>query len=221
MLLSQPKSAIGSCFVEFATDDEQKKAVDAKEKVAVGGVDCEVTPILEWLASNSKGGKRNNNNNNNNGRPTKKDDSKKGDAPAAASNDPVKIEPLEHNSSCVIVFTGMPEGSDREAIRAAFEGVEGVKVEDIYVDYSRGEKDGSVRFKETFSTIKDVAAKFAAGEMTIAEAKVDGAKVLEGEEEDKYWTEAARMAAERKRKFNDRGNNRGGRGGGHKKQRRR
>lgn len=132
----------------------------------------------------------------------------------------MKIEPLEHNSDCVIAFTGMPEGSDREAIRAAFEGVEGVKVDDIYVDYSRGEKDGSVRFKETFASIKDVAAKFAAGEMLIAESKVGGAKVLEGEEEEKYWTEAARMAAERKRKFNDRGNNRG-RGGGGKKQRRR
>ena len=112
----------------------------------------------------------------------------------------------------------MPEGTDREAIRAAFEGVDDVDAADLYVDYSRGEKDGSVRFKKPYDGIKVVAAKFDKGEMLIAESKVEGAKVLEGEEDDKYWEEAAKMAAERKRKFNDRS---GGKGrGGNKKQRR-
>ncbi|GMH82993.1 hypothetical protein TrST_g601 [Triparma strigata] len=203
------KSALGSCFIEFGSVEIAKAAVEAKETVKVGEAECTYTAMNEWLAANSNKNKKNKGNN------------KKGGGDDAPSEKKEGVElvivPIEHESNCVITLSGIPEGSDREAIKAAFADVEGGA--DVYVDYSRGETDGAVRFKKSFDGIKDVAEKLASGDIKIAEAAVAGAKLLEGEEEEKYWNDAAKAMAERKRKFNDRKGNGGGNRGG-KKQRR-
>ena len=41
------KSAQGSCFVEFGSEEAAKKAAESKEKVTVGGVECEFVLIDE------------------------------------------------------------------------------------------------------------------------------------------------------------------------------
>jgi len=196
------KSALGSCFIEFASEEIAKAAVEANETIKVSDSDCTYTAMKDWLEKNSSKNKRKGNKNG------------KGDSKGEAKEDKTEelvVVPIEHEANCVITLSGIPEGSDREAIKAAFADVEGGT--DIYIDYSRGETDGAVRFKKSFSGIKEVAAKFASGDMKIAEAAVTGAKLLEGEEEEKYWNDAAKSMAERKRKFNDRkggNNNRGG-----------
>mmetsp|Transcript_18071 Transcript_18071/g.41330 ORF Transcript_18071/g.41330 Transcript_18071/m.41330 type:complete len:160 (+) Transcript_18071:3-482(+) len=96
--------------------------------------------------------------------------------------------------NCVIKVRGLPEGCDREAVLSAIGkgldiSLEDVKSRKIYVDYSRGQKDGAIRFPEASDGVAALAKKLEAGELMILDAKVEDALVLEGDEEKKYWEE--------------------------------
>ncbi|GMI48680.1 hypothetical protein TrCOL_g12496 [Triparma columacea] len=200
--LNLPKSAMGSAFVEFGSAEAVAKAAENTEEIKVGSNVVEVKVMKDWLADNKKS------------KPKKtfkkKEDTKKSndegtnDEPAAEEA-PLVIEPLQWEKNCVIAFTRFPPEIQREDIKEAFSTIDGVNADDVYVDYSRGCKDGAVRFSKTFDTITDVAAKFDKGEVKIKGEPVGSACVLLGEEEEKYWEEAARQSAERKRAFEARG----------------
>jgi len=101
---------------------------------------------------------------------------------------------FDWKSNCVIKVRGLPEGCDREAMLSAIgKGLdispEDVKARKIYVDYSRGQKDGAIRFPEQSDSIAEVAKILKAGELLVLDAKVEDAVILEGEEEKKYWEE--------------------------------
>ena len=208
--LNLPKSAMGSVFVEFVSAESVAKATAAEaEEVKVGENVVVVKVMKDWLAENKKS------------KPNKKTFKKKEDrkgsndegttdepasaAAATAAEEPLKIEPLQWEKGCVIAFTRFPPECQREDIKEAFSAIEGVNADDIYVDYSRGCKDGAVRFSKTFDSITAVAAKFDKGEVKIKGEPCGSACVLLGEEEEKYWEEAARQSAERKRAFEARG----------------
>jgi hypothetical protein len=199
------KSALGGAFVEFKTKEgcEAAKAAIAEEgkKWLVNDKEVIVSTMADFLSANKKGGKGPN--------AGKKDAGGKKEEKKEEAK--IEIVPIEWEKNTVISFTAVPEGCDREMIQDAFESVEGVDAKaDLYIDYSRGESDGSVRFKTVNAEIANIAKKFVDGELTIGGTKVGGATVLEGEEEEKYWTLAAEQMAERKAKAQKRDRPSGG-----------
>jgi hypothetical protein len=93
---------------------------------------------------------------------------------------------------CVIKIKGLPSACDREALldmvaKGLEITVDQVKDRKIYVDYSRGQPDGALRFAEFADHITKTAASLKSGDLEISGAKVKDAFVLEGEEEQVYW----------------------------------
>ncbi len=204
------KSAQGSCFIEYTDKESVAKCIEA---AATGfgfaeGVNVQVFSMEDGLVRiNPRRNKKQ-------AATAKQPEAAKSDDPEAPVDDS-EIPQLEWTPGRVIVLTGLPSGCDREALKDAFSPNE------VYADFSRGESDGSVRFNEDVSDIKDIAAKVVSGDITIAGGKVGGAEVLEGEKEEKYWKDASRAMFERKRAAGKRKMQ--GRGGGerrHKSQRR-
>ena len=58
----------------------------------------------------------------------------------------------------------------------------------IYMDFSRGQKDGAIRFSEPAEEIAKLCQQLNGGDLEVAGSKVESAAILEGEEETKYWT---------------------------------
>jgi len=95
---------------------------------------------------------------------------------------------------CVIKVHGLPEGCDRESMLSVVAkgldiSTEDVKARKIYVDYSRGQKDGAIRFPEPSDSVGEISKKLKSGELMILDAKVKDAFILEGDAEKKYWEE--------------------------------
>lgn len=96
----------------------------------------------------------------------------------------VKEFKIDWKPGCVIELKGIGASCDREAIKSA---VESEGVSNVYADYSRGQPSGAIRFSEPSDKVKEIAEKLSKGEVTFAGEKVEAARVLEGEEEKKYW----------------------------------
>jgi hypothetical protein len=101
---------------------------------------------------------------------------------------------LDWKPGSVIQLTGLSESCDREAILAAVADglgitVEAVKDQNIYADFSRGQTNGAIRFNTPSEATSELASKLAKGEVKIAGGAVESAKIIEGEEEIKYWNE--------------------------------
>ncbi|GMI24268.1 hypothetical protein TeGR_g8056 [Tetraparma gracilis] len=189
-----PKSAIGGAFVEFRTEGGLEKCVEAAkgEAAKVNGKEVKVQRMVDWLAAGKKG--KGNSNKKAGGEKKPKEEKPK------EEEKPLEVVPISWEKNTVLSFVAVPDGCDRETIKDAFAGVEGLDAqEDLYIDYSRGESDGAVRFKRPFAGIGDLAAKFKAGELTVGGEKVGDALVLGGDVEEKYWQLAAEQMAERKR----------------------
>ena len=99
---------------------------------------------------------------------------------------------IDWKPNCVIRMEGLPESCDREAIldtiAAGLEiSVNEVMTRKIYADYSRGQPAGAIRFPEFGPFIAKIAASLKSGDLKIKDTKVEDARVLEGDEEKKYW----------------------------------
>jgi len=158
---------------------------------------------LEENKKNKEQGRNNKRGKKDNG--DKKGASGDGSAAEPAAEKELVIEPMKWEKKCVIAFTRFTADTKREDIKSAFAEVEGVPMDDIYIDFSMGSKDGFVRFSKTFDIILDVAQKFDKGEVKVKGEAVGSACVLLDQEEEKYWEDAARQSAERKRAFEARG----------------
>lgn len=84
-------------------------------------------------------------------------------------------------------------GKDREALVAAVAKAleiseSEVKDRKVYMDYSRGQPSGAIRFSESGEEVSKVCKLLAEGEAEVAGKKVESAVILEGEEESTYWT---------------------------------
>lgn len=146
----------------------------------------------------------------------------------------VEFEPvtLDWEKGLVIALTGLnPEKCDRESIRDAVSDIlkvsKDIKVSGLYVDYSRGDTEGNLRLKDggKDAEMKELVEKLTDGSVLIADEKVGSAKILEGEEEEKYYEKYIKFlndkkrqreeekAANKKRRFSGGGRGRGrGRG---------
>mmetsp|Transcript_12413 Transcript_12413/g.15526 ORF Transcript_12413/g.15526 Transcript_12413/m.15526 type:complete len:478 (-) Transcript_12413:88-1521(-) len=229
----------GEAFVEFSTTEELKKAAEElirkddespKKTLYLKETELKIVTMRKWIEENEANKKATQNDDDDDGdKETKKrgrDDRDKDD-----DDEDVKVPEfkLDWKKGCVIRVKGLPEKCDREAILEMMKSYEEALDGMPYVDYSRGQKDGAIRFKEPKEeTIKEICKKLKEGELKILDTKVEDSELLEGEEETKYWNEfiefknkqmkqRAIQDSQRRRRggggYRGRGG-RGGRGGG-------
>lgn len=177
-----------SCLVEFENREAQAKAaedvltlkdgekVEPKRKLEVNGQALEVMSLQEFLDNLKKKRKRN------------RDED--GDGGKEESDEAEKFT-IEWKPGCVVSLKGLSEDCDREAIMdAVFKACEIDKKEarekQIFADYSRGQKDGAIRFSEPELAAK-MLEKLKSGDAKICDAKVEEVSLLEGDGEKKYW----------------------------------
>jgi hypothetical protein len=199
------KQPTGDALVEFYKQEDCEKAADAiltikkgekvepKEKLILPATDSRPDPIeLDVMllsdyidAIRNRGGKNKKDKENKRKRDREDKDGE------YKKEDPVKYV-VDWKPGCVLKLKGLPENCDREALLDAMaEGlkttVEEVRNQRIYADYSRGHSDGAIRFQEPSDTIADLVKKFNDGELKVMDGKVEETKILEGDEEKKYW----------------------------------
>jgi len=245
------KIPIGAAMIEFHKQEDLDKAAEAtlttkggekvepKDKITLAesetrksATDLDIVLLSEYVASRKE-------------KKEKRENKKRAEPEANADAADVKEEKemskftFDWKPGCVIKVRGLPEGCDREAMLGAVgKGLdispEDVKARKIYVDYSRGQTDGAIRFPEQSDSVAELAKKLKDGELMILDTKVEEALILEGEVEKKYWEDfiefknkqiIQRNEEKKNSRGNDRGNNRGGndRGnnrGGNKRQKR-
>jgi len=187
------RSAVGKGFVEFANIESFDKAVaelcvsgDAaaddkpKKVLKLGDDEISVKSMRVWLDKKLAD------------KESKKEE-KSGDKRARveeATQNSAEIDAIEFTldwkKGCVITLEGLPEGCDREML---LDGVKKYVGEDVEAraDYSRGDKDGKIRFNEPNDKIAEFVAKLSDGSATFGDAKVGKASVVEGEEEETYY----------------------------------
>jgi hypothetical protein len=227
---------LGAALVEFEDAESLEKAcadiltskaeetVEPKRKLMIGETQLEVCMLKDYIDTRKKlkepkaGASK---------------EASSGDARADAKSSKKReleeqLEGVEFKMDwtpgCVIRVRGLPVECDREAIlegvgKAMGISIDEVKEKKIYVDYSRGQTDGAIRFPEPTDDVKNLCDKLKEGTVEIAAVKVETAFMLEGEEETKYWTEfidfktkQMRHRIEEKATRNS-GNKRGGNGG--------
>jgi hypothetical protein len=117
---------------------------------------------------------------------------------------------IDWKKGSVIQVQGLAAECDREKILDAIAkfldcGVEELKGK-VYVDYSRGQTSGAIRFDDpTENQVSDMCQKLSSGEMLIGGSKVESAKVLEGDEEEKYRKDFAEFKKRQRRNRQDSG----------------
>ncbi len=184
--------AVGRAFVEFHSADDMKKAVDElcveniedeslkpKTVLKVKENDLRAKTMQQWLDKKAKQNPHRN--------PKKAAKRKAEDEEAKAAIEAIEFK-LDWKPGCVISIKGLPDNCDREAIISAARGLVGDDM-NVRADYSRGLKDGAIRFDEPNEKITVLAAELKEGKITISGAKVDSASVLEGDDEKKYYDE--------------------------------
>lgn len=183
---SKPKDADGCAMVEFATKEsfeqaaeatltvKEKTDVEPKESVTIKDSTLKVKLLSEFLEENKKHRKgRNDKRGRNDGNETR--DFK-----------------FDWKSGCVVKITGLPEGTNREAILDSIAlhldiSVTEVKNRKIYADFSIGQTEGAVRFLEPADHVKELATKLKSGDLEIGGSKLEDAFMLEGDDEKKYY----------------------------------
>ena len=196
--------AIGRAFIEFETEEGFKKAAEElcvegelapnenkpKRVLKVGDTELRIKTMQQWLnkkAAQKNGGivppKNNDIKKEGEGKDIK-EESSVGEKRAA----PVEVPEftLDWKKGCVISIKGVPEGCDREGILAAVKSFMGDDIE-VRADFSRGQKDGAIRFDEPNEKISELSSKLNEGTITISQEKLESAVVLDGEDEEEYY----------------------------------
>ncbi|KAG7364383.1 RNA binding motif-containing protein [Nitzschia inconspicua] len=198
------KIPAGTALVEFHDLEELKKAAEAtltikdgekvepKEKVILPAVDNRKEPIeLEVMLLSEFVQSKRNDRKGNTKRNAKRDRENVDDDDANEPSSPPKFT-IDWKPGCVIKLKGVPESCDREAMleclaKGLETDIDGVKSRKIYVDFSRGQQDGAIRFPDPSDNIAELAKRLKEGDLKINDTKVEEVYVLEGEEETKYW----------------------------------
>jgi len=159
----------GECVIEFETAEEMTKAAKdlitgekkkKKKGLEIKGNKIKVIKLSDYMDGKDAGPKK------------RKEPS------------PVVQYQLEWKPGCVIEIKGLDAKiCDREAIKSAI----GEEDSGVYADYSRGQKDGAIRFSEPSKKVKKLANKLNSGEIKICKKAVKSACLLEGDEEKAYW----------------------------------
>ena len=187
----------GSALVEFEDEEALKSAatevltkqhgldVEPKRTLAIDGHTFSVVLLKEFMDELKKRLAEE--------EPAADPDNKE-DAGDEEDGDASKLFHIDWKSGCVIKLQDLSATCDREALLDAVckslgKALDEVKELKIYVDFSRGQTHGAIRFLEPDGPIKEVLQKFETGDVEIAGKKVEGAILMEGEEETKYWND--------------------------------
>mmetsp|Transcript_22578 Transcript_22578/g.33771 ORF Transcript_22578/g.33771 Transcript_22578/m.33771 type:complete len:378 (+) Transcript_22578:195-1328(+) len=215
------KVAVNRAFVEFHSVEDMEKAVaelctedindeslKPKKVLTVKGTELRVKTMQQWLdkKKTKRDGQSPKAQNNNKEKSKKRANAEAEEEEMKAQIEAIQFK-LDWKPGCVISVKGLPDNCDREMILAAVKSFMGDGEITVRADYSRGQKDGAVRFDEPNEKISSLALELKEGKITIGEEKVQSASVLEGEEEKKYYddyiafrTKQMRMHAEEKLK---------------------
>ena len=218
-----PRVPIGSALVEFETTEAFEKAaedtlttkggvtVEPKRKLKLGESELAVVTLQEYIESRKK-------------RKADRKDDRDGNEKDEGEEEEKELPTykVDWKPGCVIKLEGLARACDREKmLEAIAEGtgkdVDGVKAMQIYVDFSRGQTDGCIRFLEP-EQVTDILKKLQSGELKIADEKVESAILLEGDAEKQYWQDFMDFKTKQLRQREE---ERRGRGGGRKKKFRR
>lgn len=192
---------LGACMVEFDNLEAQGKAaedvlttkggekVEPKRKLELGGKTLEVFTLQEYLETLRK---------------RKRED---GDEDNQEPDDEASKFTIDWKPGCVVTIKGLPEACDREAILGAVATVcemtmDELKEKKIYADYSRGQKDGAIRFHEPELAVK-MCEKLKSGETKICDIEIKEAAIIEADEEKKYWEDFIEFSKKRIRHRNE------------------
>lgn len=209
------KIPIGAAMIEFQNQEDLEKAAAATlttkggetaeptDKISLADTDLGVMLLSEYIESRK-------------GKKKSSGDKKRSQPEADEEEKEIPKFTLDWKPNCVIKVRGLPEGCDREAMLSAIgKGLDispnDVKDRKIYVDYSRGQKDGAIRFPEPSDSVGELAKKLKDGELKILDASIEDAAILEGDDEKKYWEEfiefkTKQMIQRAEEKKNARGN---------------
>eukprot|EP00977_Amphora_coffeiformis_P012809 scaffold3240_cov187-Amphora_coffeaeformis.AAC.4 len=206
-----PRVPIGSALVEFETIEAFDKAVEdtlttkegasvePKRKLKLGENELTVVTLKDYIDSRKKR------------KAERKDDRDEKEEEEEAELPTYKVD---WKPGCVIKLDGLARACDREKmLEAIAEGlgkdVEGVKEMQIYVDFSRGQTDGCIRFLEP-EQVPDILKKLQSGELHIAGEKVESAILLEGDAEKQYWQDFMDFKTKQMRQREEERRSRGG-----------
>jgi len=168
MRLDQDKKFKGSVFVELSTLEQAKKLLNNEIKL-----EDQVLKIMtreDYFQYKGNKGRSHSN--------------RSGDS-GGKENDDEKMEQEPKKLGCVLHFKGASEETAREDLKEVF-GNLGEEVE--WIDFSIGETQGYVRFKNADSAKKVIEAVKEAndGKIVIKDSEIE-ARVIEGIEEKNYW----------------------------------
>jgi len=187
-------------------DETEVKEESAKRTLTLGGVEVRVKTMQQWLDQReakrfAKFGDRDNSRGGRGGRGGRgQRDNRGGERRDAKGADKrvretrekeaaAQIEfKLDWKKGCVISVKGLPDGCDREKILGTVQDVVGKDVR-VRADYSRGQKDGAIRFEQPNDKIADLTAKLNDGSVMVGGCKVESATIIEGADEEKYYSE--------------------------------
>jgi hypothetical protein len=183
-----PRIPLASALVEFETLEVLEKAledtltvkddakVEPKRNLVIGGAELVVVSLQEFIEKSRKRARENG------------DDDDDDDGGRE-----IKKFAMDWKPGCVIKLEGLSSTCDREQLLEAVakgldKSVDGVKEMKVYVDFSRGQTDGCIRFLEP-DEAPALLEKLKSGGLEIAGAKVDKVTALAGEEEKQYWSD--------------------------------
>ena len=199
----------GAALVEFKTLEALQKAASAtltmKDGVSVtperplslGDQPLQVMLLSEYKEDRAHADKE--------PRPAKSENEtaeEESDLPVSEETSPVFT--MDWKPGCVIVLEGMANAPtkdsadqgidcDREALlEAVAQGlkmtVEAMKEQKmVYVDYSRGQTKGAIRFSEPSDQVTTICQMFQDKSVSIANVTVESVRLLSGTEEQEYW----------------------------------
>lgn len=233
---------IGAAFIEYTTIDSLENAAndvltkkdgiscEPKRVIKIQDNDLDVILLKDFLDEKKKRKLENNDNksNDNNQEKSKEEQDEKTEVKdndhnnRNINNNNKDKYVMDWKTGCVIRLKGLSDQSDREAILDAICTImnvtkDEIKEMNIYIDYSRGQDDGAIRFIEPNDDImKRICEQLSDGTIKIANEVVASAYILQNDEEQQYWDNFIEFKTMQKRSRdndNHRGGGRGGRGG--------
>lgn len=199
------QAATGKALVEFesegdfqkaaslltvgSSDEDNGKELEPQRVLRILDTPLRVTTMKQWL--DKKKFKTVDNGSKKNKRENSKRPLEEGNAKCLNENQPESTKEkqsftLDWEKGCVVAVKGLPEGCDREKIMSAISGCIGTDIK-FRADYSRGLKDGYIRFEKPNEKVVEVAEKLSNDELKIDDSTVGEATVLSGEEEEEYY----------------------------------
>lgn len=207
------RSFKGSVFVEFSTVDE------AKAFTLLESVKYNEEELLKMMKGDyyKKKEEENPRKKEGNKRKLESDDAKETKEESKEDTEE-KQEVLKYDSGCVLHFKNVGEQTSREDLKSLF----GEHGDVAWVDFTRGETEGFIRFSKEGEAQRAIDSLKEANDGKVLIRNVETTlRVLEGEEENSYWVKAKedKEKAKQKKGKKFKGGS-GGRGGRHQRKRR-